>query len=254
MGGAASLVAVPGARVSRADARQGQLPDQLARAGRARRLLSRRRQRHLQEVRHRLRRPPGRPAAEPLAAAARRARRHDHVELVRGHQLRQGEPAVPGDRRDLPEGPAGHHLASECRPRQVRGPEGQADPDRRRRPHQLLAVPQGALRLHRRAGAALHLQHGAVPRRQADLAAGLPVVRALRDHAGRRAAGGAPDRRRRLRQLPDHDQHLEEDGRREEGRGAALRQRVGRRLGRIHEGRRRRSRRRTPRSRKTIPT
>ena len=132
---------------------------------------------------------------------------------------------------DLPEGPAGHHLASGRRPRQVRGPQGQADPDRRGRAHQLLAVPESAVRLHRRAGAALHVQHGAVPRRQADLAAGLPVVRALRDHAGRRAAGGAPDRRCRLRQLPDHDQHLEEDGRREEGRGAALRQRLGSKAG-----------------------
>ena len=204
-----SLVAVPGARVS------AQTLDKVsyqtnwrAQAEHGGFYLARR-QRHLQEARHRLRRAHGRPAAEPLAAAARRARRHDHVELVRGHQLRQGEPAVPGDRLDLPEGPAGDHLAPERRPRQVRGPEGQADPDRRRRAHQLLAVPEGALRLHRRAGAALHLQHGAVPRRQADLAAGLPVVRALRDHAGRRAAGGAPDRRRRLRQLPDHDQHLE---------------------------------------------
>ena len=39
---------------------------------------------------------------------------------------------------------------------------------------------------------------------------GFVSFRTLRDHAGRRAAGGAPDRRRRLRQLPDHDQHLEE--------------------------------------------
>ena len=60
---------------------------------------------------------------------------------------------------------------------------------------------KATLRLHRRAGAALHLQHGAVPRRQADLAAGLSLVRALRDHAGRRAAGGAPDRGCGLRQL-----------------------------------------------------
>ena len=36
---------------------------------------------------------------------------------------------------------------------------------------------------HRRAGPALHLQHGAVPRRQDDLAAGLPVVGAVRHHA-----------------------------------------------------------------------
>ena len=144
MGGAASLVAVPGARVS------AQTLDKVsyqtnwrAQAEHGGFYLARH-QRHLQEIRHRVRRPPGRAAAEPLAAPARRARRHDHVELVRGHQLRQGEPAVPGDRRDLPEGPAGHHLASGRRPRQVRGPQGQADPDRRRRAHQLLAVPEGA--------------------------------------------------------------------------------------------------------------
>ena len=132
MGGAA-LVAVPGRARLRADARQGELPDQLARAGRARRLLSRARERHLQEARHRVRPPPGRPAAESLAAAARRARRHDHVELVRGHQLRQGEHPLPGDRLDLPEGPAGHHLASGRRPRLVRATQRRADPDRRRR-------------------------------------------------------------------------------------------------------------------------
>ena len=41
-----------------------------------------------------------------------------------------------------------------------------------------------------------------------DLAAGLPVVRAVRHPQGRRRARGASDRRRRLRELQDHDQHL----------------------------------------------
>ena len=39
---------------------------------------------------------------------------------------------------------------------------------------------RGEVRLHRRADPALHLQHGAVPGRQDDLAAGLPVVGAVR--------------------------------------------------------------------------
>ena len=47
---------------------------------------------------------------------------------------------------------------------------------------------------------------------------------------------GAPARRRRLRELPDHDQHLAQDGGGEEGPRAALRQRLARGLGRIHEG------------------
>ncbi len=183
---AVSLVAVPGARVHAQSARQGQLSDQLARAGRARRLLSRGRQRHLQEIRHRLRPAHGRSAAEPLADAARRPRRHDHVERLRGPQLRQGKPAVPVHRGDLPEGPAGPHLASECRQRHVRRAQGQADPDRRCRAHQLLAVPAHQVRLHRRADPTLHVQHGAVPGGQEHLPAGISVVRALRHHAGRR--------------------------------------------------------------------
>ena len=140
------------------------------------------------------------------------------------HYVR-GEPAVPVHRVDLPEGPAGHHLAPGRRARLLPGAQGQADPGRRRRAQQLLAVPQGEVRLHRRAGAALHLQHGAVPRRQEPLAAGLPVVGALRDHAGGGESGGAPDRRRRLRELQHDHQHLAQDGRGEDGRGAALRHR-----------------------------
>ena len=74
--------------------------------------------------------------------------------------------------------------------------KGKTDPGRRHRPHQLLAVPEGQVRLHRRAGPPLHLQHPAVRRRQEDLAAGLPVVRALRHReGGRHQAGGPPDRR-----------------------------------------------------------
>ncbi|PZO00775.1 MAG: hypothetical protein DCF30_08960 [Hyphomicrobiales bacterium] len=67
----------------------------MARAGGARRLLSRRRQRHLQEVRHRRRDQVGWPAAESVAAPARRPRRHDHVELLRGDPLRAGEHPLP---------------------------------------------------------------------------------------------------------------------------------------------------------------
>ncbi len=61
--------------------------------------------------------------------------------------------------------------------------------------------------LHRRADPALHLQHGAVPGRQDDLAAGLPVVGALRHpEAGRGHAGGPSHRRCRLRELQHDDQ------------------------------------------------
>ena len=64
--------------------------------------------------------------------------------------------------------------------------QGQADPDRRRRAHQLLAVSARQVRIHRRPDPPLHLQYGAVPRGQEYLAAGVPVSRTLRDHAGRR--------------------------------------------------------------------
>ena len=44
--------------------------------------------------------------------------------------------------------------------------QGQADPDRRRRPRRLLAVAAGEVRLHRRADPHIHVQPRAVPRRQ----------------------------------------------------------------------------------------
>ena len=66
--------------------------------------------------------------------------------------------------------------------------EGQADPDRRRRAHHLLAVPA------RRSSASPTSRSAPTPstwRRSSPtssvVAAGLPVVRALRDHEGRRA-------------------------------------------------------------------
>ena len=65
-------------------------------------------------------------------------------------------------------------------------------------PPRLLAVAEGQVRLHRRADAALHLQHPALRRRQEHGAAGLPDLRALRDPEGRREGQRLPVRRPRL--------------------------------------------------------
>ena len=61
--------------------------------------------------------------------------------------------------------------------------------------HDVLAVAEAALRLHRRPEAALRVQRPAVPRRPEPVAAGLRDVRAVLDREGRREAGRVPARR-----------------------------------------------------------
>ena len=80
------------------------------------------------------------------------------------------EQGVPVDRRrgDLPEGSAGPHRPSRCRRRDVRRPRQAADHlHGQGRLHHLLPVDEAGLSgLPRRAVQALHLQPGALPRRQ----------------------------------------------------------------------------------------
>ena len=73
---------------ARPDARQGELPDRLARPGRTWRLLPGDRRRPLPQGRHRVRPAPGRPQPQHQPAPARRPGRHDHVEQLRGLRLR----------------------------------------------------------------------------------------------------------------------------------------------------------------------
>ena len=157
---------------------------------------------------------------------------------LRRAELRQGEPAVPLHRGDLPEGSAGADLPPRTGQRHARRPQGQADPDRRRRAHQLLAVPRGQVRIHRRADPPLHLQHGAVPRGQEhrrSRASCQPSPTRSRRPASIRWS--MLDRRRRLRQL-QHDHHISQ--KMVEEKKDLVQRFVNaspRGLGRIHEGR-----------------
>ena len=147
--------------------RQGELPDELARPGRAWRLLPGRRRRHLQEARLDVDAAQGGPQLEPSQlllggrvdmvdverASKRSTTPRENLPFCASRAIFQKDPQVliahPGVGNDT-----------------LREAQGQADPDRRRRRRQLLAVPEGEVRLHRRADAALHLQPGAVPGRQ----------------------------------------------------------------------------------------
>ena len=135
------------------------------------------------------------------------------IDFYMGGNMLQAFDAVEQDipidrrRRDVPEGPAGPHgppgrrastTSSDLarRRRIFIGKEGVAD---------LFQWMKADFRLQRRAVQALHLQSGAVHRRQEVGAAGLRDLRALRDReAGRLQAEGVPARRRRLRHLLDH--------------------------------------------------
>ncbi len=121
---------------------------------------------------------------------------------------REGRHPDPHARRDLPEGSAGAAGAPGCRLRDLRGPrQGRQVHHLQGRLHLLFRLDEDGLRgLHRRAVQALHLQPGAVHRRQAGDPAGLRHLRALRDReADRLGAEGVPARRQRLRPLFDDD-------------------------------------------------
>ncbi len=175
------------------------LRHRLARAGRARRLLSGGRGRHLREARARRHDPDGRPAGQRPAAPRRRpARRRDGRRAAGALRGRAGR-ADHRDRRDVPEESDRDHRAS--RGDEARGAQGEADRGRRGREHHVLAVAEAALRLHRRPEAALRVQRPAVSRRPQPVAAGLRDVRAVLDREGRREAGRVPARRTGLSAL-----------------------------------------------------
>src|SRR5207244_3560292 len=79
-----------------------------------------------------------------------------------------------------PEGSSSAHRPRRPGQRLAGGDEGQADHDLADGAGDLLAVPAGQVRLHRRPGPDLHLQHGAVPRRQDGDPAGLRDQRAVK--------------------------------------------------------------------------
>ena len=181
------------ARGAGAAAGAPRLRHRLARAGRARRLLSGGRRRHLPEARPRRDDPHGRPAGQRPAAPRRRAARRRDGRRAAGALRGRAERPDHGDRRDVPEESDRAHRAP--RRGEDRGPQGQADRDRRGGQHDVLAVAEAALRIHRRPEAAVRVQRPAVPRRPEPVAAGLRDVRAVLDREGRRQAGRVPARR-----------------------------------------------------------
>ena len=158
----------------RADARQGVVRHQLGGAGRAWRLLSGRRRRHLQEVRprrhHRSRRTERQqPHPDDLGEA-----RLLHVGEFAA-DVRRGRQQHPDrrDRLDVPEGSAGPAGASGSQCEEAGGPEA-ADAVRLQGRHrQLFPVAEVRIRFRRKQGETLHLQPAAVPRRQEERDAGL---------------------------------------------------------------------------------
>ena len=77
------------------------------------------------------------------------------------------------------------HRASRHRLHRVRGAARADHPDQRRAAGDVVAVPPREVRAQGRAGAALHLLHGALPRRPDAGAAGLSRLRALQLARGR---------------------------------------------------------------------
>ena len=146
----------------------GDVRHQLARPGRAWRLLPGCRRRHLRRLRPRGHDPAGRPAGRRPAAAACRQDR-----LLHGRQpaagLRRGGAGHPvaRRRRHLPEGAAGADDPSRPGSRQVgRFEERRSVHSQRRGCAELPSVDGDRVRLRSRQARALHLQPGAVPRQQ----------------------------------------------------------------------------------------
>ncbi len=122
-----------------------------------------RRRGHLPEARPRRDDQDGRAAGQRPAAARRGPARRGDGRRAAGRLGDRAEGAGHRDRRDVPEESDGDHRPS--RRGEARGPQGQADRHRRRQQHDVLALAQAALRLHRRPEAAVRLQRAAVPRR-----------------------------------------------------------------------------------------
>jgi hypothetical protein len=94
LAGTTVAASIPGLRRARAQTLgSGQLPLQLARPGRARRLLPGGRERHLPPPRHRLRPAPGRAAGQQFPDPAQRPGRFHDGRRLPGAELRAREPA-----------------------------------------------------------------------------------------------------------------------------------------------------------------
>ena len=184
-------------------ARQNLVRHQLGGRGRARRLLSGGRRRHLQDIRPRRDDRAGRPAGEQPHAAACRPHRFLHErELPAG--LRRGGAEHSSGRRlgHLPEGPAGVARTS-GRCGDIRGFEEAHAVRLVRGPADLLQVDAGRVRLLGKPGEALHVQPAAVPGRPEQRDAGLRHLRALRGRESGRETEDLSTRRPGLQHLLD---------------------------------------------------
>ena len=203
LGGVAASALAPRPPRRRAAAGQGQLPDQLARPGRAWRLLPGARHRHLQGSTgstSTIRLGGPQLTVDQLLLAGKR--RLHHGQRLRAPELRQARTS-----RASPSRRCSRRTRRFCSPipapattrfAPLKGKPILIGADRA---DQLLAVPQGQVRLHRRPDPPLHLQHGAVPGRQERHPARLPDQRTLCHQKGGLRSRRPSARRRRLRQL-----------------------------------------------------
>ena len=161
--------------------------DQLVRAGRAWRLLPGARDRALRTRRRGRGHRDGRPTGQHDATPARGTLRAGAGTTGSGAEGHRQRTAAGGDRDHVPErhwrvvGASGypHH----------RRPQGPPDPDQHRDAHDVLAVAHAHLRIHRRSGGRLHVQHPAL---RAQPASGDPGFRDLGALCVHRARGSLP--------------------------------------------------------------
>ena len=208
--------------------RQGHVPHELVRAGRAWRVLPGQGDRALREGRARRHAQDGRsPGQRRAAAARRRDRLHDGLRSPGPQDARTG--AAGHHRRDLvPVRSARHHG-----PRQRREPrrsQGQDDPGGDAGPHDLVAMAEGEIQVYRRADQALHVQPAALLRRQERGAAVLSLVGTVPGQTARGARQVLPVRAGRLSALRHDHGHDPRLRRQESGGDRALRQGVARRV------------------------
>ena len=180
---------------------------QLAGRGRARRLLSGARRRHLPPLRARRDHRAGRPEVNNrILLPVGKLDFFMSANSLQSLRCGRAEHSDHRGRRHVPEGPAGADGAS--------GPGVEKFEDLKKLTlfvskeghRQLLPVAQGRLRLQRSEGEALHVQPAAVPRRQVERMQGYVTSEpyAVEKQAGFQAEG-LPARRPRLRQLLDPD-------------------------------------------------
>ena len=178
-----------------AGARRDQARHQLEGSGRDGRLLPGRERRHLREERHEGHHLPGRATGEPAPVPDQRpARLHPRALDLLGTALSARGHPDGGGGWNLPALAAGAHGASgQHRGQKPEGHRRQAGDGGEQHARDLLVLPQDQLWLYRQPDPALHVQPGAVPRRQEGDPAGVRDFRAvLGAHQGGIRAQGFP--------------------------------------------------------------